>query len=59
MIISKELKECARVNPMLFRRAKKSINANEFIDSVVKAGKTTRENVSITVLTNFYNRVKG
>ena len=48
-----------RANPMLFRRAEKASNAEDFIDTVIKADKTTRENVSIPALTNFFNRVKA
>jgi hypothetical protein len=48
-----------RVNPMLFRKVKTSKNVNEFIDKVLKSDKTTRDKVSIPVLSDFYKRVKS
>ena len=45
-------------NPALFRKADKAKTVDEFIDAVVKADKTTRENVSIKNLTEFFERVK-
>lgn len=47
------------INPALFKKAEKATTVDEFIDAVVKADKTTRENVSIENLTEFFNRVKG
>jgi len=58
-ILSEEAQALKRANPMLFRRAQKAKSVDEFIDSVVKADKTTREHVSIPVLTGVYNRVKA
>ena len=57
--VTEELEELKRVNPQLFRRAQKASNVEEFIASVIKADKTTRDKVSIPALTNFFNRVKG
>lgn len=47
------------INPALFKKADKAKTVDEFIDAVVKADKTTRKNVSIENLTEFFNRVKG
>ncbi len=57
--VVEELEGLKRANPALFRRAEKASNTEDFIDSVIKAGKTTRDKVSIPALTNFFNRVKG
>jgi len=54
-----ELEGLKRTNPMLFNRAQKASNVEEFIDTVVKADKTTIDNVSIPALTDFFNKVKG
>ena len=48
-----------RANPMLFRRAARASNAEDFIDAVIKADKTIRDKVSIPALTDFFNRVKA
>ncbi len=57
--VTGELEGLKRANPQLFTRAQKASNVEDFIDSVIKLSKTTRENVSIPVLTDFFNRVKG
>ena len=54
-----EVEELKKANPMLFRRADKASNVEDFINSVIKADKTTKDKVSIPALTSFFNRVKG
>ena len=54
-----ELEGLKRTNPVLFRRAQTARDLEHFIDATVRAGKTTRDKVSIPNLTDFYNRVKG
>lgn len=54
-----ELEGIKKTNPMLFKFAQKSTSIDEFIDKVVEYNKTTKENVSIPALTDFYNKVKG
>lgn len=58
-VVETEVEAIKRVNPSLFNKAQKATNVDEFIDSVVKAGKTTRDKVSIPVLTDFYNRIQS
>lgn len=55
--VIEKLQGIKRANPMLFTKAQKAGSVDDFIDSVVKAGKTTRENVSIPILNDFYNKV--
>jgi len=49
----------AFINPALFRKAEKATNVDEFVESVIKADKTTIDKVSVPNLTEFFNRVKG
>jgi hypothetical protein len=53
------LEAIKNVNPALLKKAEKAKTVDEFIDAVVKADKTTRENVSIENLTQFFERVKN
>lgn len=46
-----------RVNPQLFNDATKSKNFDDFVDRVVKRGKTKIENVSVPALREFYDKV--
>lgn len=52
-----DLDALQRANPVLFRRAQKAENVEQFIDAVVTGDKTTRANVSVPVLTEFFNKV--
>lgn len=54
-----KLQGIAKTNPILFKKAQQVGSVDEFIDAMVKYGKTTKENVSTSALTDFYNQVKG